>query len=131
MAALRRIIASKQHPSADPPSPLPHTQPLANESNVSLNKQCPAWSDAQVAGKDQQVSSSQCGLTPTKCVQQAEGTPLSDSQTGHPADGGVAAGDTLLRLQLSGSTSAHAEPSDEATGSASHSHHWQVRVSLC
>lgn len=126
MAALRRIIAFKQH--TDPPSPLPLAYPQPQESYVSLNEQRPAWSEAQSAAQDQPVSSPQCRLTPTQFVQLAEGTPPTASLAEHAPDSGVAVGDTPSCMQPSDNTSAHAEPSDEAVGAASGAHEWQVRL---
>ena len=121
MAALRRIIASKQRSSADPPSPLPLT-----ESYVSLNEQHLA---SQSTAKDQLVSSPQCRVTPTKSVQQAERTPLAAGLTDHAPDRGVAVVDTSACMRPSASTSAHAQPCGEAVGAASPAHEWQVRPS--
>ena len=135
MAALRRIIASKQHSSADPPTPLPFAHPQAKESYASSNEQHPARSEAQVTAQDQRVSSPQCRLTPTKPKQQTEGTSPKTSLTGRTPDSGVAGSseDTSSCVQPSGSISAHAEPSGETVGSArpaSRAHGWQVRQSM-
>ena len=94
MAALRRIIVSKQHPSPDPhahrPDPHPHSYPYphsqAKDSHVSLTDQAPA--DAQA--KDEQVSSPQCRLSPTQPAQQPDATSPRVSLTGHAQDPGLA-----------------------------------------
>lgn len=132
MAALRRIIASKKQLSAEHPSRLPRTHSLATESQVFLNKQCPAWSDAQIPANNQQVSSPQCKLAPAKPMQQAGGTPPKASLTEHAPDTGVASSseDTSSCLQRLGSTSARAKPSGKAEDlapAASGACEWQVR----
>ena len=129
MAALRRIIASKQHPS---PSPLPNARPLAEDSQTSLDNHHPAWSEGQVTAKDQQISSPQVGPTLAQSAKQAAGTPSDASLTGHPPDSGVASssGDKPGCVDPSGSASAQAVPCGEATGPAANRAH-QCQVGHC
>lgn len=129
MAALRRIIASKQHSSVVPPSPLPLARPQAKQSYTSSTEQHPAWFEAQVTAKDQQVSSPQCRLTLTKPVQQAEGASPKASLTEHAPESNVTSRDSLSCMQPWVNNSAKAETSGEAVGSAragSCAHEWQV-----
>ena len=127
MAALRRIIASKQHPS---PSPLPHARPPAVASHTSQDDQHPAWSEEQCTAKDQQGSSPQVRPTLTQSAQQAAGIQSQGSLTGHALDSGVATsnGDKPGCMEPS-SDAAQAEPCGEATGpepAASCALQWQV-----
>lgn len=107
MAALRRIIASRQHPSAHPPAP--HPQPQA--SHGPLSPQHPAWRNAEIVADDQQVSSHNVQLPATDHAQQADNVPQKGS---HSGGGDLSSGS----LQPSDDISPHAVIAGDVQGSA-------------
>lgn len=129
MAALRRIIASRQHPSADPPT----SHPQAQASHGPLSPQHPAWSDSELLADDQHISSHNVQLSATEHAQQADTVPEKGSQSGDAQDYGVAgsSGDLLSgSLQHSDDRSLHAATADDVQGStpdASCEYAWQVQ----
>lgn len=130
MAALRRIIASRQHPTPSP-LPLPNARPPAEDSHTSLDGHNPTGSGAQVAASDHQVGSPQVRPALAQSVQQAAGTSSEASLTGHAADSGMATsnGDKSVSVEPSGSACAQAQPCNGATGTepaASCANQWQV-----
>ena len=108
MAALRRIIASRQHPCADPPAP----HPQAQGPHRPLSPQHPASSGAQVVAEDRQLGGPSMQPAAAQHAQQADAMP---QKARHAQDHGVAGSigePSSLSMQPSDENSTYAEPGD-------------------